>query len=217
MYRQRKQDYAYNVIRDNIINCRDGFESGSILTEEDLCNKLGVSRTPVREAIHRLVGEGLIDVTPGAGMTVSQVRLEDILELFELREGLECLAIRLFIEKFDPNMVEMLNTYIKAIENAYTAGDNEYFAQNDIDFHRIIALGAKNNRLTQSLCNIYEQIHRMAVPALNNDITLLEMSVREHCSISNAIFALNIDVATNASIEHNRHIKSFYLKHYYNI
>ena len=95
----RASDRAYAALRDDIIEWR--LLPGTVLGEVEQSERLGVSRTPLREALGRLTAEGLTTTAGGRGVVVTDVSLEDIDELFELRETLECKAAALAAERGD--------------------------------------------------------------------------------------------------------------------
>jgi len=159
MKKQTKQEQVYQYLRKNIFNNK--LPAGSVLTEDGLCAQLGVSRTPVREAIRRLASEGLISITPNSGMCVSQTRLEDMLEIYEMREGLERLAMKLYMSKHQPENSKTLREVFEQQRAAFEAGDNVRFMELDMDFHSIVSHGARNQRLQQALDSIYGQINRL--------------------------------------------------------
>ena len=214
MARQTKQEFVYNYIHDRIFSCE--YPPGTPLTEEGLSQQLNVSRTPVREAIQRLTSEGLLDVTPGVGLSVSQLRLDDLLEIYELRLGLESLAVKLFIEKRNLSLTEELSNTIALVTKAVEESDIDLFMEHDMKFHSIIAAGTRNKRLISSLDNIYGQINRMSM-YVRMDSEIREITVVEHKKILDAIIEGDVDAAVTASEEHCMTGRKFYLKQLYNL
>src|SRR5450830_719265 len=102
----RASDKAYAALRDDIIEWR--LAPGTVLAEVEQSERLGVSRTPLREALSRLSAEGLTTTAGGRGVVVSDISLEDIDELFELRETLEGRAAALAAERGDAAIFEEL-------------------------------------------------------------------------------------------------------------
>ena len=92
--KKNKHDYAYRMIKDWII--QGELPSDTILVERQLCQMLGLSRTPVRSALQELAKDGFVLTAPGRGMMVSRVQIEDVIEIFEIRRSLDILALELF-------------------------------------------------------------------------------------------------------------------------
>lgn len=214
MAKQTKQELVYQHIYDKIFNSE--YIPGASLTEEGLCAELNVSRTPVREAIHRLISEGLLEVTPGIGLSVAKIHLEDLLEIYELRDGLEQMATKLFMEKKNTNAVDELTECISLQKEALEKNEIELFMQNDMKFHRIISRGASNHRLTAILDSLYAHIHRMA-NYVRTDPEVRRDAVTEHQKILDGILAKDINAALQATEEHCQSGKRYYLKQLYNI
>lgn len=214
MAKQTKQEVVYQYIYDHIFNC--AYPPGTSLTEEGLCQELNVSRTPVREAIRRLSAEGLLEFTPGIGLSVAQIRLDDLLEIYELRLGLECLAARLFIEKHNPDLLHELSECVELLDQSVKEDNIDLFMQNDMRFHRLICHGARNRRLTAELEIIYGHIYRMS-NYVRMDEDIRRSSVVEHRQILDALKSGDIDTAVHASEAHCMSGRRYYLKRLYNI
>ncbi|MEN9707532.1 MAG: hypothetical protein RIS31_1098, partial [Actinomycetota bacterium] len=95
----RASDRAYRKLLDEIVGGE--LPSGTVLGEVEQSERLGVSRTPLREAFNRLVADGMLDAEPGRGVVVSQLSLKTVTELYEVREGLEEQAARLAAQRAD--------------------------------------------------------------------------------------------------------------------
>lgn len=129
------------VLRNAIV--MHAFEPGAPLDKARLCEKLGVSRFPVSEALARLQDQGLVDIQPQRGTTVSLIRLADARENMFLRKALETEAVRALAGTIDAATVAGLKANLAAQEQAVAAGDKPGFHKLDLAFHDIllIALG----------------------------------------------------------------------------
>lgn len=214
MPKQTKQEYVYQAIRGSLL--RSEYAFGTQLTEEQLCQNLGVSRTPVREAIRRLTAEGLLESTPGIGLMVPYIRLDDLIEIYEMREGLECLAIRLFLEKSMAGSPAPLSECLFRQQKALEQSDFTDFMKWDMEFHHIIYHGTNNRRLARSLDSIYEQVNRLAL-SNKNDHELCEIAFGSHQKICDAVLRRDIRDAVEAARSHIEALKKHYLKLYYNL
>ena len=125
-----------NTLRDAIVTL--ALPPGSMLDKSAICSQLGVSRFPVSEALARLAEEGLVDIAPQRGSTVSLVRIADVREYMLIRKGLESEALRVLIGKHDAEVIEALHANMAAQRDAASRDDAETFHQIDVDFHDII-------------------------------------------------------------------------------
>ena len=130
-----------DVLRNAIV--MHAFEPGAPLDKARLCEKLGVSRFPVSEALARLQDQGLVDIQPQRGTTVSLIRLADARENMFLRRALETEAVRSLAPSIDAAILTELKANLAAQEKAVAAGDKPGFHKLDLAFHEILltALG----------------------------------------------------------------------------
>ena len=125
-----------NVLRQAIVAL--ALPPGSAIDKAEVCAQLGVSRFPVSEALARLQAEGLVDIAPQRGSTVSLVRIADVREYMLIRKGLESEALRVFIGRHDRALIAALHANMAAQRGAAERDDAEAFHQLDIEFHDII-------------------------------------------------------------------------------
>jgi DNA-binding GntR family transcriptional regulator len=109
----RASDRAYEALREDIVEWR--LLPGQVLGEVEQSERFGISRTPIREALSRLTADGLAEAHRGRGVVVSQVSLEDVRALFELREALDCRAARLAARRRDPVAFQELAAELEAV------------------------------------------------------------------------------------------------------
>jgi len=125
-----------NVLRHAIVSL--ALPPGSAIDKSLVCEQLGVSRFPVSEALARLQTEGLVDIAPQRGSTVSLVRIADVREYMLIRKGLESEALRVFIGRHDSGLIYALHTNMAKQREAAERDDAETFHEIDIEFHDII-------------------------------------------------------------------------------
>ncbi|MCG8440980.1 MAG: GntR family transcriptional regulator [Caulobacterales bacterium] len=143
-------DRAYRVIRDAILT--NAFAQGERLTEEMLVDRCGVSRTPVREALRRLLVEGFVEAEPRQSARVARWSWDEIKEVFDLRVVLESHAARLAAVHATRAQLEALRAHAAAIEEAYANRDATFegrFTEANTAFHRTIVKAARSPRLAQ--------------------------------------------------------------------
>ena len=125
-----------NALRQAIVSL--ALPPGSSIDKSLVCERLGVSRFPVSEALSRLQAEGLVDIAPQRGSTVSLVRIADVREYMLIRKGLESEALRVFIGRDDPALIEALHANMAAQRLAAEGDDAAAFHEIDLEFHDII-------------------------------------------------------------------------------
>jgi DNA-binding GntR family transcriptional regulator len=136
---------------------------GSKISEPELARAYGVSRGPLREALHQLEGQKLLVRIPHVGARVVALSREELSELYEIRESLEGLACRLAAERLAPEQVEALREVLRAHERdeAFQAGLGYYEQEGDFDFHYRIVQASGNRMLFRLLCDELYQLARM--------------------------------------------------------
>jgi DNA-binding GntR family transcriptional regulator len=147
---------VYNQIK-NLILCNE-IMPGQKLHHQQLSERLGVSRTPVREALTRLVQEGYVSFLPNRGFTCKEIRMQEAEELYELREALEAFAVEKAIANLTDSALILLrdkmNSYGRDVQNRFTRERLMY----DQDVHLEIARLAGNETLTSMLAHVFERI-----------------------------------------------------------
>jgi DNA-binding GntR family transcriptional regulator len=147
---------VYNQIKDLIL-CNE-ILPGQKLHHQGLSERLGVSRTPVREALTRLVQEGYVSFLPNRGFTCKEIRLQEAEELYDLREALEAFAVEKAIGKLTPDalnaLAKKLHPYGEDIEKRFTRDRLLY----DQDIHLEIARISGNEILVKMLTQVFERI-----------------------------------------------------------
>ena len=194
-------DVAYWTIRDAI---RTGvIRPGARLVELDLAAALEMSRTPVREALRRLDVERLVEHAPRRGYLVPTVTLEELVEIFEIREVLEGLAARRAAQRMAPAEIDALRTTVERMEQARDADDLTLLAEASVAFHRVLRSGSRHARLP-TLIGVLGDSH----PSFGAHELAPERvgpAVAEHRAIYEAIAARDPDAAETLTREHARH------------
>ena len=136
---------------------------GSKISEPELARVYGISRGPLREAIHRLEGQKLLVRIPHVGARVVSLSHAELIELYEIRESLEGMACRLAAERMSQAEIDELRRVLELHEQdaAFKAGVGYYQQEGDFDFHYRIIQGSGNKTLTQMLCGELYQLVRM--------------------------------------------------------
>ena len=196
----RASDRAYDVLKDDILSWR--LAPGTVLGETEQSERLGISRTPLREAITRLAAEGLVDTQRGRAGVVTDVSPANLTELFELREALETQAARLAARRRSTRVFQALRDDFlaaPAVLERGTAGYYELVARLDAAVDAAMA----NPFLLASLSGLRSHLARARRLAQDNPARLAE-SVSEHLLIVQAILDRDEMLAAQATAVHLR-------------
>lgn len=161
------RDVVFQNIRQAIL--RGELKPGERLMEIALANQLGVSRTPVREAIRMLELEGLVIMVPRKGAQVAQITEQDLNDVLEVRLGLEELAVRIACERMTQEELDELYLAVMEFEKQIDEEDLAVLAEADMKVHEVIYGGTHNQRLVQMINNIREQMYRYRVEYLKDE------------------------------------------------
>ncbi|UWP60940.1 GntR family transcriptional regulator [Ruminococcus gauvreauii] len=178
------RDVVFNTLRDAILHGE--LLPGERLMEITLANRLGVSRTPVREAIRKLELEGLVIMVPRKGAQVAQITEKDLNDVLEVRLGLEELAMQFACERIGEPQLEQIREAALEFEQVMESDDITALAQADVKFHELIYEATKNRRLIQIINNLREQMYRYRIEYLK-DSNARRTLVKEHREIYEAL------------------------------
>lgn len=196
-----REEEVYMKLEEEILGGKH--ERGTALTEMSVSERLGVSRTPVRAALHRLAEEGLVEITPNRGAVVVGVTVDDLIDTYKIRVRLEGLAAAMAAERLDDEGKRALTESVELSEYYVAKGDAERLKELDSEFHSII-YAASGNRM---LARILSELHRNIKSYRKLSLTVpgrLEKSIGEHREILGAIVAGDTeraDVLTRVHIE----------------
>lgn len=196
---QPLREMVFNVLMEAIISGQ--LPPGERLMEVQLAEEMGVSRTPVREAIRRLELEGFVVMIPRKGAYVAGLSIKDIVNIFEIRTALEQLAVSLAAERMTPDDLETLERMVVELSESVQDADVDSWAEMDKRFHRLICEYSRNERLIQMMENIIEQINRYRVISLS-DAEVRHHTVAEHKRIVEAMAERDIPAAQKAAADH---------------
>lgn len=160
------RDQVFGVLRQAILDF--SLKPGQRLIEREIIEKLGVSRTTVREAIGRLAAEGLVTIIPQKGAVVSVLTVEDAGDIYEMRASLESLVVRRFVEHATPEQVRQLRTSLQDIERAVEAPvhTHEELRAKD-DFYKVLFAGASSPVLVQVLSGLQGRVQVLRATSLS--------------------------------------------------
>ena len=193
------RDVVFNTLRQAIITGE--FAPGERLMEIALANRLGVSRTPVREAIRKLELEGLVVMIPRKGAEVAKITEKDLRDVLEVRSSLEELAAELATERMNEEIKEKLEKALDDFKKAIDSEDNAAIADSDVEFHDIIFEATGNARLIQIISNLREQMYRYRLEYVK-DTEYHTVLLNEHRELVKAMFEGKKDEARKIMKKH---------------
>jgi DNA-binding GntR family transcriptional regulator len=179
---------------------------GEKLNEGELARALGISRTPVREAITRLEKEGLVEIFPQRGAFVIQLSKEDIYELFLIREKLEGLAAYLAAQKIDRGALNKLEACIQGFEEPYDDRDISRYSREDFKFHQTIVALSGGSRLITIISALHDHIRIYRLTTLGSSGRMKE-SLQEHRRIIEALAKEDGGEAERRMSLHIQHVR----------
>lgn len=160
------RDVVFKTLRQAIL--KGELEPGERLMEIQLAERLGVSRTPIREAIRKLELEGLVLMIPRRGAEVAEITEKSMRDVLEVRRALEVLAVSLSCDRISGEQIEALKEAAEEFDRSLTSDDVTRTAEADVHFHDIIYRSTDNQRLIQLLSNLGEQMYRYRVEYLKH-------------------------------------------------
>ena len=174
------RDVVFNTLREAIL--KGELKPGERLMELQLASKLGVSRTPIREAIRMLEQEGLAVTIPRKGAEVAKMTEKDMNDVLQVRDALDELAASIACEQITEEELSELRRTMLEFEEYTKTGDVKRIAEADVKFHDIIYKATRNSKLVNILNNLREQMYRYRVEYLKDERSY-PVLVKEHSEI----------------------------------
>lgn len=193
------RDIVFESIREAIITGE--LEPGERLMEIQMAEELGVSRTPVREAIRRLELEGFVVMIPRKGAYVASLSLKDLADVFEIRAALEGLAASLAAQRITDKELDELERVLMQMTECVGSDDLETMIDLDTKFHETLFIASRNRRLSQMMNHLMDQIHNFRCRSLSS-AGRAKTALLEHRKIVEAIGEHSAKDAYNMAIRH---------------
>jgi DNA-binding GntR family transcriptional regulator len=188
---------AYGFIKNKIVNCE--YAPASFLNEMELIQEIGASRTPIREALNKLEQENLIRIIPKKGVIVNEITVDEINDIYQIRELIEPYIIRVWGRNLDTDSLieyrdrlQQLNTAVISRSERFSIDDN---------LHRRIISVCSNKYLMQLIENCYDQNHRIRIIAGKTE-RRLDLSNEEHLHILDLLIGGDLQGAAGALSNH---------------
>jgi DNA-binding GntR family transcriptional regulator len=196
---QSQQANAYEEIKRRIIRCE--FRPGEYLNEAYISTMIGAGRTPVHQAISRLMLEGMVEIIPRKGVIVKPISLDEVLQIIEVRLMLELNCARFAAERADQDDISTLRSLLASAQNATRVPNTEKMMLIDREFHLALARTARAPVLADILRNLHERSLRFWFISLNQPHHHVAVQ-KQHSDIVEAIEARDPDAAERAMRVH---------------
>jgi DNA-binding GntR family transcriptional regulator len=194
------KETTVQILKDRIM--RQELRAGDPLPEAAIAQSLGVSRTPVREAILQLQKEGLVEVIPNRGAYVTFITLRELKNIIQLLQILEGAAVELAFDNLDMNRLKALERELLSLKERRPGVSHEETSKPGIQLHDLILQSCGNEKIFSTAGNIREQIRALTRTAVKKIPGRALESVDEHLKIIRAIQAGDRSAAKNATTEH---------------
>ena len=193
------RDLVYEKLQQSLLE--EKLNPGDKITEQEIAEELGVSRTPVREALYRLAATGLIKIVPHKGFIVSKWTVNELKDVIVVRTVLEKLAIKLAVENISPEEIEELKNLIIKIEKAVK--DKNIPKSSDLNtlFHDKIILASRNKELFEIMKSLKNKIWSFRIISLSSP-KRLDDSLKEHRRILDVLINKDVDLAQTLTYKH---------------
>ncbi len=195
-----RREVAYERIKDALEHA--GLEPGEPLSEPQLSKMLGISRTPVREALQQLAQEGMLQVIPGRAVTVASRSVKDVMDVIHMRSLLEPELVRLAAENINDAQIELLLGAISRMEDSLPHDDYETWSKSDKVFHEVIGAACPNPLLGETVVLLRNRVHHLANTDSKHNPARLAACTVEHREVADAIAERNPKAAEEAMREH---------------
>lgn len=203
------REVAYERLQDAIRHA--DLQPGDPLSENRLSKALGISRTPVREALQQLAQEGIVQIIPGRAITVAAPSIQEVLEVVHIRELLEPELYRLAAESMPPEGRKTIKNAIEVMEQAAEEGDRSSWSRADSIFHETVSNFCPNRLLGQLVLQARNRVHYTAIDEQTSDARIVECTV-EHRQIIDAILNKAPEEAERLTREHIQQLRQSMFK-----
>lgn len=204
------RDVVFNTLRQAILTGE--LKPGERLMEIHLADRLGVSRTPIREAIRKLELEGLVVMIPRKGAQVARITEKNLKDVLEVRRALDMLAVKLACSRMDDEYKKQLREACDEFARVVKNNNTKDITEADVRFHDIINKATGNDRLIQLVNNLAEQMYRYRLEYIK-DAAYHNRLVAEHEEIYSAIMDGDEERAAKAVVLHIDNQEETIIKH----
>lgn len=207
--KQKNYIYAYEYLKNKIINGE--YEEGYVFLETEISEELGISRTPVREALCMLKIEGLLFNVPRKGIVCRRLTFDDISDVYELAEGVEGMMAYLVAKEGKKSTIDALEGAVVQMEEALLCHDEESWVEADERFHCILKEECGNGFIEDSMNNLWLYIRMIRSKYTKTHIVSMNRSTGQHREAYEAIAAGDADYARTLVQNHWKTVRQQFL------
>lgn len=201
------KNYVYQILKDRFIHCI--YEPGSILNEAQIATDLGLSRTPVREAINRLESEGFVRIMPKKGIYVSDVQLSDVLQIFQARFEIEPVALKMAVPHLP---IEELLQFRESFSKDFPNVQNGF--KLDTAMHLFIIEHCGNHYIIDMMHKLFDNNTKVVIASKQNLVQIHDARL-EHLDIINTLIDKNTEKAAELMRTHIQTCRRAALDYFY--
>ncbi|ADK80127.1 GntR family transcriptional regulator [Sediminispirochaeta smaragdinae] len=198
---------AYEILRKKLINCE--YAPGSILNEAQICNELGLSRTPIREALNRIANEGFVRILPKKGIFVTEISLNDVMQIFQARLEIEPVAVRMA-------GMALPEKELLSFREAFSGEDPDVQVGYRLDtaMHLFIIEYCGNRFIIDMMRKLFDENTRVIISSKQNQCKIHDARL-EHLEIIDLLLSRDIEKAAQAMASHIESCKKAALDYFY--
>lgn len=207
--RKGLKERTYQILKDRLVDCQ--YEPGMLLNEAQLATELGLSRTPIREAISRLEMEGFVKTLPKKGIYVTDITFQDVIQVFQTRLEIEPLALRLSSGRLPK---EMLVTFIHKFQEPVVDLQNSF--RLDTAMHLFIIENCGNRYIIDMMRRVFEENTRIVISSKQNQ-TQIHDAKQEHLDILDLLYHDQFEAAEARMRTHIESCRKAAMDYFYNL
>lgn len=207
--RRSLTDRAYDALKSSLQS--GAYPPGSFLSERQLASRLGMSKTPLKSALVRLEQEGFLRISPQQGIVVREFSVQEVSDLFDLREAIETFAVKRLAGRVRPEDAARLKANLKAQQQAIRAGDAAEATRLDTEFHLMVCGCLGNRELSQALARMRDKLNALILNNLTRVPRRMVDSYREHAALTAALIRGRGDRAVDLIRRHLDYGRQFVL------
>jgi DNA-binding GntR family transcriptional regulator len=194
------KEHAYDRIKERLLNI--DYPPGTFLSERQLADNLGMSKTPVKSALERLESEGFISVSPQQGIVVRELSVHEIADQYEIRAALESYTLRTVAGRLTPEQVARVRANLKAQAKLRKTADVEKGVGLDAEFHSLFAEFLGNGEILRVVGQLREKMQRVVTRVFRLCPSRMDSSYEEHSAIADAVIGGAGDRAAELIVRH---------------
>lgn len=194
------KDRAYERIKQRLLN--NDYPPGSFLSERQLAENLGMSKTPVKAALERLESEGFIAVSPQQGIVVRELSVHEIADQYEIRAALESYTVRTLAGQLTADQVARVRANLQAQSKLRGTGDVARGVELDSEFHAQFVEFLGNREILRVVRQLREKMQRVVTQVFRLSPARMETSCEEHAAVASAVIAGDGDQAAELLVRH---------------